>query len=188
MREIARPYRVPRELNQGGTAITEVVFVDTALAPVICAVPAGFMGPSTSTGRQLARLKIYAGGRVTGGGTTNFTPQLQFGASSTAASNTDIESGAAVAVNSASGAWEIQADILMQVTGTNTVRIDGVASSLVGGSTRTYTATAVTDTLVTTYDPSLLTSVQGFLVSGTFSAGFATNAAYLDYFVMETLG
>ncbi len=35
----------------------------------------------TTTGRQNIRVRIVAGGRVTGGGTANYTPKLYFGTS-----------------------------------------------------------------------------------------------------------
>jgi hypothetical protein len=188
MREIARPNQAPRELNQGGTSTSETMFVnsDASLA-VACHLPDNVLGPNTSTGKQAMRLVLRVGGRVTGGTTTNFTPKLKWGVSTTASSNTSLEDGAAVAVNSNAGLWDIKAELIIRVTGTGTARIDGVCGHLVAGSTRTFTAVAVTDNSITTYDPTLLTSRRGFSVSGTFSSGDAGNLAYIDYFELEAI-
>lgn len=189
-RTIASMNRAPAELNLGGVAVTEKVFQTTGGLAVILPIPMGLVSPTIGSGRQAARVKIFAGGRVTGGGTANFTPQLQFGTSLTPGSNVDIESGAAVAVNSTAGvAWLIDCDLVI-LTGVaaGAGKIDGYTFNAVMGSTRTFATSAIADTAVSTYNPALETAIQGFVVTGTFSAGFATNAAYLDWFVMEGIG
>ncbi len=118
MRWISSMNRTPAEFNLGGTSTSEKVFCtsDTTPLAIVCPLPGATVSNLTTTGRQLLRIRVTAGGRVTGGTTTNWTAQLQFGTSTTVASNTDIESGAAVAVNSVSGLWEIQANLVVGVT------------------------------------------------------------------------
>lgn len=185
-RTFYRPNLVPRELNQGGTSTSEVVFTSDGTNAVVLRFPQNLLGPNTSTGRQSLPFVLHYGGRVTGGTTTNFTPQLQWGTSTTPGSNTDVESGAAVAVNSNSGCWQGMVIGNFVVTGTATARIEGFSCQLVGGSTRTFTALAVSDNSVTTVDPTTSTAM-GFVLTGTFSSGNAGNLAYLDWFVLEVI-
>ncbi len=183
MRLISSMNRVPAEFNLGGTSTTEKVFctADTTPLAIVCPIPMAIVSNLTTTGRQSARIRVTAGGRVTGGTTTNWTAQLQFGISTTTTTNTDIESGVAVAVNSVSGLWEVQANLIIATSG----RVDGFSGHFIIGSTRTVTAPLIIDNAITTFDPTLTTAIQGFVVTGTFSSGSATNAAYMDYFTME---
>ena len=176
---ITRMNGKPRELNQGGTSTSEVVFSTDGTIPVLLPLPAAQqLAGGSGTGGYSARFSIRAWGRVTGGGTTNYTPQLQYGTSITAASNTDIESGGAVAVNSTSGSWQINAEAIWDAASNI---LDGFACHMVSGSTRTFTALAAFDNAITSADPDANTT-QGFVVTGTFSSGFAGNTAYLDGF------
>ncbi len=186
-RTVLRPYRKAAELNLGGTSSSEKVFIDADSNAVICALPPGILGPSTTVGRQFAWFLVRYGGRVTGGTTTTFAAQLQWGSSTTPTSNTDIESGpSAVAVNSNAGIFGGVAEVLIAVTGTGTARIEAFSNQATFGSTRTYTAVAVSDNSITTYDATSLT-VTGFLVTGTFGTGNAGNLAYLDMFTVEVV-
>src|SRR5262245_22468127 len=123
-RTIYRPLTAARELNQGGTGTSETVFTSDGTLPVVLRFPQNVLGGTTAIGRQAIPVNIYYGGRVTGGTTTNFTPQLQWGTSATPGSNTDIESGAAVAVNSNSGLWMGEVHGLFVVTGTGAARFE----------------------------------------------------------------
>ena len=180
---ISRPSRVPRELNQGGTGTSELVFSVDGTLPVILPLPsagqvAGAQGPARS---QMGCIRILAFGRVTGGTTTNYTPQLQYGTSITPGSNTDIESGGAVAVNSVSGFWWIEAVLFIDNA---SGKMSGCSRHMVHGSTTTFTDWAAIDNNITGVDPDG-NGTLGFVVTGTFSAGNAANAAYLDGFLME---
>jgi len=186
-RTVLRPFRKAAELNLGGTSTSEKVFQDADSNAIILALPQGWLGPNTSTGRQFTWVVVRYGGRVIGGTTTNFTPQLQWGSSTTSTSNTDIESGAAVAVNSNTGQFAGVAEVLISVTGTGTARIEAMSNQMVAGSTVTYTAEAKSDNSITTYDPTLLGTNVGFVLTGTFSGGSADNKAYLDTFVAEVI-
>jgi hypothetical protein len=134
-------------------------------------------------------LQIRAAGRVTGGTSTNYTPKLYWGTSLTTASNTVIGSGAAVAVNSVSGLWEINATLFTDYT---SGKIDGYFTNMVSGSTVTLTGAAkLTNTVSSSSTPAYsftTTSQQGFVVSGTFSSGNAGNVAYVDVFQLEMIG
>lgn len=173
----------PRELNQGGTSTSEVAFSKDGTTVTMCPLPtASQLAGNSGTSGYSSRIMVRAWGRVTGGTTTNYTPQLQFGTSITPSSNTDLESGAAVACNSATGLWIIEWSGVV----TNDGVLDGFGTSMVSGSTRTYTATAVQDVAVTTADPDGNTT-QGFVVTGTFSSGSASNKAYLDGFQCDII-
>lgn len=177
---IGVPLLKPRELNQGGTSTSETVFTSDGTNPIVLRLPTSEqLGGANGKGSR--PIGIRAGGRVTGGTTTNFTPQLQFGTSATAASNTDLESGGAVAVNSVTGGWMIEWEGFI----TNGNILDGAGRHFVSGSTRTFTDWAVQDNAVTTADPDG-NGTQGFVVTGTFSGGHASNTAYLDWFVLYT--
>ncbi len=181
MREIFYPNQTPAELNLGGTSTSEKVFASTDSTPVAVAIwiPNGLVSPVSTTGRQCVSVVVRCGGRVTGGTSTNFTPKFLFGVTTSA--GTSIGTGAAVAVNSVSGVWGMEAYLFITTSGI----IDGTFSNITLGSTRTATARLIATNAISTYDPTLLTSRQGFTVSGTFSSGNAGNKAYLDYFNME---
>lgn len=179
---VARPTAwPPRELNQGGTSTSEVAFTTDGTIPVVCPLLTSEQ-IAGANGQKSRRIAVSAGGRVTGGTTTNFTPQLQFGTSATPGSNTDLESGGAVAVNSVTGAWFIEWEGVVTKDGI----LDGAGRHMVSGSTRTYTDNTAQDNAVTTADPDGVTA-QGFVVTGTFSSGNASNAAYMDWFCLSML-
>lgn len=176
---ISRMNGKPRELTQGGSSTSEIVFSTDGTTPVVLPLPsAGQLAGGSGTSGYCSRFQIRAWGRVTGGTTTNYTPQLQYGTSITSTSNTDIESGAAVAVNSVSGTWQIIAEVIWDATSDI---LDGFATHMVSGSTRTLTAWAAFDNAITSANPEG-DGTLGFVVTGTFSSGAATNAAYLDGF------
>lgn len=178
---IGVPLLTPRELNQGGTSTSETVFTSDGTNPIVLRLPTGEQLASAN-GKKARRISISAGGRVTGGTTTNYTPKLQFGTSATESSNTDLEAGGAVAVNSVTGGW------MIEWTGfiTKDSVLDGAGRHFVSGSTRTFTDWAVQDNAVTTADPDA-DGTLGFVVTGTFSSGHASNAAYLDWFTLSVL-
>jgi hypothetical protein len=182
---IYKPFVKPRELNQGGTSTSEVAFTSDGTIPVILPFPQGSeLAGGSGTSGYISRFTIRAGGRVTGGTTTNYTPQLQFGTSATAASNTDICSGSAIAVNSVSGFWLVEVDAWITIAGL----LDGFMRFGVSGSTRTFTDWAVFSNAVSTATPTGTgATAQGFVVTGTFSSGNASNASYLDIFQLDVL-
>lgn len=178
------------ELNLGGTSTTEKVFCVAGSTTLACVCPLPSLETlAGSTGKKFSIIKITAGGRLTGGTTTNFTPQLQFGTSITVASNTDMESGQAVAVNSVSGGWLIEGTYFIDYT---SGKIDGYSANFTSGSTVTYLAVAKADNTISSSSTpafSFTTSTaQGFVVTGTFSSGNASNVAYLDVFTLEVVG
>lgn len=179
---IGVPLVKPRELNQGGTGTSELVFTSDGTTPVVLRLPTCEQLCSAN-GRGARRIAVRAGGRVTGGTTTNYTPQLQFGTSATPGSNTDLESGGAVAVNSVSGLWFIEFEGVLDATSN---KLSGFGRYGVYGSTHTVADWTVEDNTVTTADPDGQGTL-GFVVTGTFSSGNASNAAYLDYFTLEVV-
>lgn len=187
---ISRASLPSAELNLGGTSTSEKVFTISTSTTTACILPLPSLEAlAGSTGKKMSVIRIFAAGRVTGGTTTNFTPQLQFGTSTTVASNTDLESGVAVAVNSASGMWAIDGTYMLDIT---SGKIDGYAANFLSGSTVTYTAVAKADnTISSSSTPAFSltsTSQQGFVLTGTFSSGNASNVAYVDIFQLEMVG
>lgn len=181
---IRRPVQLPSaELNLSGTSTSEKVFLTTGGLPLILPFPsAGEL--AGANGKKMSLIRITAAGRVTGGTTTNWTMQLQYGTSATPSSNTDIESGAAVAVNSVSGQWCLIAHLMIDNT---SGKIDGFAHHIISGSTVTYTAVAKADNTITGVVPDG-SATLGFVLTGTFSSGNASNVAYVDVFQLEMLG
>ncbi len=182
---IARPKQIPSaEINLGGTSTSKKAFLDNSGAVLVCPFPSGGQ-LSSNTLKQMSIFKVVLGGRVTGGTTTNFTPSLQYGTSATVASNTDILTGAAVAVNSVSGLWMIEAVCMVDYT---SKKIDSsITIQKVSGSTVTLTAAATGTNVITSVSADVGTAL-GFVAACTFSAGNAGNVAYVDVFQVEMVG
>src|SRR3990167_5249052 len=104
----------PRELNQGGTGTSAIIFSTDGTTPVLLPLPSGeqLASGSGTTGRS-SRFRVRAWGRVTGGTTTNYTATLYYGISLTASSNTVIEASTARAVDSANHLWEIEVELIV---------------------------------------------------------------------------
>ena len=184
MYPFSRARQLPsRELNQGGTSTSEAVFLKDDETALICPLPSGGQLASAN-GKKMSVFEVLAAGRVTGGTTTNWTAQLQYGTSLTPGSNTDIESGAAVAVNSVSGVWIIRGTLWLDIT---SGKLDGFLCHQISGSTVTFTAIAKADNVITSVDPDA-SATLGFVLTGTFSSGHASNAAYVDVFQLSILG
>lgn len=191
-------------VNPTGTA---AIFVPFALTPVTNASPYSAYtmyqvfnnAVSTTTQTPLVqggqagnmnytRFAIRAGGRVTGGTTTNFTPTLYFGRATTAAGNTAMASLTARAFNSTSGAWYLDASLVWDAT-------SGVISGSFNGgngSTLALDASALI-TPVTGQTATVLnaqvppTGLFYFSIGGLFSASNAGNVALLDYLLAEDI-
>jgi hypothetical protein len=117
------------------------------------------------------RFKVRLGGRVTGGTTTNFTVKLYLGA----AINSLIFTSGAIAVNSVSGNFHLEAELDCDST---SKILQGLARGQVNASAVAQAAT----TAVASTDP---TVAQSFSASGTFSVSNASNAAVLDYLEVD---
>jgi hypothetical protein len=141
---------------------------------------------------NFARFAIRAGGRVTGGTTTNWTPSLYFGRGLTAAANTLMASLTARAFNTASGVWYLDASLVWDGT-------SGVISGTFGGGNGSTVAidapalitpvTGQTATTINTGAPLETNNMATFYFSigGLFSATNASNLAFLDYFAVEDI-
>ena len=148
---------------QGASSTAEFQFQNSAAAIAEITVPVGVLAKK--------RFKLHAHGRVTGGTTTNFTAKLYVGTALGAA----LFTSGALAVNSTSGAWQITVEGVLDATGD---KINGIGNAGVNAtiaSQAVATATADPDTALV------------FGASGTFSASHASNAAYMDEFVLELL-
>lgn len=141
---------------------------------------------------NFARFAVRAGGRVTGGTTTNWTPSLYFGRGLTAAANTLMASLTARAFNTASGVWYLDASLVWD--GTSGV----ISGSFTGGNGSTVALDAAAlITPVTGQTNTVLNLGAGlsvnqmgtfyFSIGGLFSATNASNLAFLDYFAVEDI-
>jgi len=117
------------------------------------------------------RFRVIAYGRVTGGTTTNFTVKLFVGT----ALGAQLFTSGAIAVNSTSGAWQIDVECVLDSTGDKIVGYGNAAVNAAIAAQAVATATA---------DPA---SALVFGASGTFSASNANNAAYMDGLEVEVL-
>lgn len=164
------------EVNLGGTATTEAQFITASrVGQRAAGQPLAVYTPGSNT-LKARRFMVRAGGRVTGGTTTNLTVKLYWGTSSTIGSNTNIATTGAIACNSASGNWELACDLMWDSTSSK------LQGKFAGWVNATAVAAAVLSTGPTTVDLSGETTSNGFTVTATFSAGNASNVAYVDYF------
>lgn len=151
----------------GASSTAEFQFQNAAETPALAviSVPSG----------QLERRKfiVRAGGSVTGGTTTNFTAKIDHGTSTTISSNTTIADSGAIACDSESGNWVLEAELYLdQVSGKLQGRFHGWVNN-----------TEKADTVLSSEIASLTagTSVLSFNVTGTFSASHASNSAKLEF-------
>jgi hypothetical protein len=129
--------------------------------------------PNQLTKRQIV---VKAGGRVTGGTTTNITLKIYAGATALG-SGTLIATSGVVAVNSTSGTWTIevmgQLDAVLK-------ELDGMFYGQVNNTAVAQAALSGTPTL----DPGLEIN---FYASGQFSASHAGNLVALDWLEVDAL-
>jgi len=149
---------------QGASSTSEIQFNNSAGNAAVLTVGAGYL--------KNRSFRIKAGGKVTGGTTTNFTAKIYTGA----ALGSAVLSSGAVAVNSASANWELVFEGV----------IDSASNKLQGHGVGNVNATlvALANGSVSSIDPTL---AQSFSASLQFSASNASNAATLEYFEIEAL-
>lgn len=126
--------------------------------------------------------RIRAWGRVTGGETVNLTIKLYSGISATIGSNTSIATSGAVAVNSVSANFYLEAQMVWDSTSD---KYQGVFRGWING-----TAVAITinsSVTVPASDPSVAEGTNGFTCTGTFSSAHANTLAVLDGLELEVL-
>lgn len=161
----ARAANLGTSTGQGQSNTNEFQFADSDSVRLRLRIPPNWVG----NGKPFL---VQAGGRATGGGTTNLTINLDHGDSATIGSNTTIETSGAIAINSVSGNWHIQAKLFVDATSD---RLQGKGWGEVNGIIVAEAATAI----VASVDPELEIA---FTVTGTFSASAATTLAICDYF------
>lgn len=155
---------------QGASSSTEFIFKDAQATPaeVYCKLWAPKFNNTL--------LKIKAWGRVTGGTTETFVAALYFGTSTTIGSNNVIFTTSTHDVNSESGHWMIEANVLFDAT---IAKLQGTATGYVND-----------DTIVALVKLTELTAKDfsgeiGFNVTGKFSTTNASQSAVMDGFVIE---
>ncbi len=167
---IARARGAGQDAGQGASSTAEFQFEDNESTPVRLRLR---IPPLQVKDRPFM---VKAGGRVTGGTTTNFTVNLDSGDSATIGTNTTIETHIG-AVNTESGSWYIEAKL----------RADSTSDKLQGRGwadiNNDVVATALTAE-VTSVDPD---AEIAFTVTGTFSASDAGNFAICDFLECELL-
>ena len=190
---ISRADKLPSaELNLGGTSTSEKVFLQngSTTAALFCPLPVPDLVATNL--KQCAVFDVLVAGRVTGGSSAvTFTPKLYFGTSTTAASDTVLESAAAVTVTAVSGGWFIRGTLIIDYT---SGKIDGGTWCFGNGTTSVLTALTKIENVPSASSTAVLTvnsptTQQGFVVSGTFGTnGQAANVAYVDIFQVEMIG
>jgi len=148
---------------QGASSTAEFQFKNSVAVIAEFTIEAGLL--------DKRRFRLVAGGRLTGGTTTNFTAKLYVGTGLGAA----LFSTGAIACNSTSGSWHIEVEGLVDDTGRviNGTGTGGVAAAMT--AVAIATAAAIPSAALT------------FGVSGTFSASNSGSKAYMDYFELEAL-
>lgn len=178
---IYRPRQALPSAAGGASSTSEFVFQDSSSNAIVLTVPnVGQLADASNS--PTCVMKVYAAGRVTGGTTTNFTTQIQWGTSTTPASNTDLESSGADAVNSVSRSFYAELTLIYDV---DSDRLCGIGTTL---NAENLDAVAAINNTVTSVDLAAGTSEVGLVVTGTFSGSSASNAAYLDVFCLEVIG
>ena len=170
----------------GGVAITTVetqfkerasaLAVAAAGAAATTATPLQVVVAANKLDGQMFTIKIA--GKVTGGGTTNVTINLDHGTAAAFASNTTIATSGAVAVNSASTNFGM---IVRLVWDSTSLIMQGCSGDGWFGTTPTIHTKAIT----TARTAIAATADLGFTLTCTFSASFAGNAAYITQFDLE---
>lgn len=171
------------ELNLGGTSTSEKQFLSATASG---GVAAGGLCQCRIPGSNVLKNRpfiVRVGGRVTGGGSTNFTVKVYYGNSTTISSNTSLATSGAIAVNSASG------DFFLELTCSWDNTSQKIGGVFYGWVNATAVAQVILSNLPTAVDlatePALTTNsgTQNVLsVTGQFSSGFAANIAYVDVF------
>lgn len=161
-----------------GNATSETQFVDSAGNVLTCYLPLTLK--LAQQDGKFASFKVKAGGRVTTGTTSNWTPKLYWGNSSTIASNSGIAAPSAVSLASVSQTWHIEATCFWDTT---SQRVNGWYQAQIGATT---TAPTTLTTAQTSKDLSAGDSkAVGFSVTGVFGSTDAGNTAYVDYLTVE---
>lgn len=160
---VARAVRLPGAA-QGASSTTEFEFLNVDAAKAEFTIPANKL--------KKKRFRITAGGRVTGGTTTNFTAVIHAGADL----GTDLFTSGAKAMNSVSGSWLLVVEAI----------VDDTADIITGIGFGSVGPTVVTPAVAQAASQDPETALT-FSVSGTFSASHANNKAYLDFFELEIL-
>lgn len=161
-----------------GNATSETQFVDSAgnVLTVYLPLTSKLLGQDA----KFASFKVKVGGRVTTGTTSNWTPKLYWGNSSTIASNSGIAAPTAVSLASVSQTWHIEATMFWDAT---SQRVNGFYQAQIGATTTAPTTltTAQTSKDLTAGD----VKTVGFSVTGIFGSTNAANTAFVDYFDVE---
>jgi hypothetical protein len=162
------------ELNLGGTATTEKQFTDstTAATRLILYAPGSGVLDKRS-------FRVRAWGRCLAGTAGNLTVALYWGTSATIGSNTKVCTTGAIAMGTTPGGnWLLETQMVYDSA---SQRIEGLMKGFIHATAlaqviNTAAATSVDLTTATTSEG------QGFTITGTFSAGNASNTAYVDGF------
>lgn len=160
-----------------GNATTETTFKDSAGNCLTAYLPA----TSKLVEGKSAAFKVKAGGRATGGTTTNWTVALYWGNDPTYTNNSKIATSGTFSIVSTDTNWFLEAVLVWDAT---SQKVNGYFSGQNGTTTVSPTtlSTAQTGKDLTAAD---VTSV-GFSVTGLFGTGNAGNTAYCDFLDVET--
>ena len=197
------------DLNLGGTSTSERVYITsattsannpTASDPIVLPLPTGgqLAGTAASSGtfnagtqvynaafttgdqgaqRRAVKFRVLAFGRVVTGTTSNFTVRIMYGVSGTVASNTAIATSGAVSLASLTTHWFMEAFLIYDAP---SQRLDGYFSGQLHATTVSPTTLSNPITSVSLTGGATL----GFVVTGTFATGNASNTSFLDGFYL----
>lgn len=161
------------DLNLGGTSTAEKQFTDTASTPVRLKLFAPGSGKLDKR-----HFTVRAWGRALAGTAGNLTINIDWGVSATISSNTTIATTGAVAIGTTPGGnWYLETSCVYDSSSQRIMgRYYGYVHATAVAATINVAATSVDLTTASTSEG------QGFTITGTFSAGNASNTAYVDGF------
>lgn len=164
-------------LTQIVTTTTETVVLNPALnsstQALVLSIPA-------SSGLEKIPFKVQASGSIKGGTTTNATVKLYFGTSTTVGNNTMLGTTGAVAANSATVPFFIEANLIYDSVGG---RLTGTIKGIINATVLAETAVSALPTSIGTQASNA--PVANFVLSITFSVANAANAILVEDFAVH---
>lgn len=168
------------EINLGGASTNEKQFLTASATALAASGTTLILYAQGSNVLKNRPFQVVAGGRFTTGAAGIFTANIYWGTSSTSTSNTKIAAAASGSIAATSGTWKLVFDGTWDSTSSQ------ICGAFQGYNNAKVISPTIISTSVTTVDLSGESTSNGFTVTGTFSAGNASNAAIVDYFELLT--
>ena len=164
---------LPSTGQLAGTAATAGTF-NAGTAVYNAAFTAGNLGAL----RRMIKFRLLVSGRVVTGTTSNFTVRIMYGTSTTLASNTAIATTGAVSLASLTTHWFLECNLIYDAI---SQRLDGYFQGQVHTTTVAQTTLSAGITAVDLDSPG---QTLGFVATGQFATGNASNTSFLDEFYL----